>query len=255
MMKGLLKALVMTIFKYQNDRTATRFYSSFKAISDTSSIVDFLTPDFGRVSAVVRGARGKKTKSSMWTLALEPFKPLLISAIGKNELLTLTSAEVEPIQYNLSASQLFSGFYLNEILYRLLPKADSHPLVFDIYVQTLEKLSGCNEQQLEPILRSFEKIFLEELGFGHDFLHDCRNGELINISENYLYIENEGFTSCSGVVFNSNESLIMKGEVLLAIANDDYSIVETRLAAKQLMRSIFSGLLGNKPLKSRELFK
>src|SRR5579864_5526181 len=92
---------------------------------ETSFLVDLFTPDYGRLTAVAKGAR--KIKSGIQGL-LQPFLPLVVSWTGKGELMTLTHTELAPQQTpcQLRGDCLFAGFYLNELLVCLLQKWDAH---------------------------------------------------------------------------------------------------------------------------------
>jgi hypothetical protein len=43
-----------------------------------------------------------------------------------------------------AARRLMCGFYLNELLLRLLPDGDAHETLFDLYVHTLDALNACD---------------------------------------------------------------------------------------------------------------
>src|SRR5207248_7606859 len=83
------------------------------AYLETSLIVEALTPDFGRVAMVARGA--KRPRSELRGL-LQGFQPLLLSWSGHNELKTLQKAEWRGGLPRLGGSALLCGFYLNELL-------------------------------------------------------------------------------------------------------------------------------------------
>ena len=85
---------------------------------DTSLLIDFLTPDFGRVTAVARGVRKTKTPKRQ---LLNPFNRLLICWQGKSDMKLLTSFESDNHFLTLIANHLYSGFYLNE-LFRFEPE-------------------------------------------------------------------------------------------------------------------------------------
>src|SRR5690606_35883758 len=138
---------------------------------DTSLLVDFFTPTCGRVSAVARGMRQRKSTARV---LLNPFTRLLISLQGKSELKLLTAVESDNRFFNLQGEQLYSGFYLNELLMRSLPVLDAHEQLFGFYEQSLMALQA--GQDLEPVLRSFELELLAELGYGVDFEQDALTG-------------------------------------------------------------------------------
>lgn len=117
--------------------------------------------------------------------------------------------------------------------------------VFELYKTHLENLnSGAN---LQAVLRSYEFQLLELLGYGVDFSFDA-SGEPIDEKQTYSYFPEFGF-----LVQDDNRSGF-SGLQLNAIANHDFSQTDVLYMAKQLSRYLLKPLLGNKPLKSRELF-
>jgi len=219
---------------------------------DTSLLVDFFTPDFGRVSAVARGIRQRKSgKRSL----LNPFNRLLVSFQGKQGLKLLTAMEADGVSCFLTGQQLYSGFYLNELLVRLLPELDAHQEIFHAYQHSLQALqSGAD---LEPLLRIFELHLLQELGYGIDFSCDALSGKAISSDGVYLFDVQTGFYQQSIDV--SQEAVGancrgISGEIILAIGRNDFTQAQTRTAAKQLSRLMLKPLLGSRPLNSRQLF-
>lgn len=218
---------------------------------DTSLLVDFLTPEFGRVSAVARGVRQRKGHKRQ---LLNPFCRLLVSWQGRTDLKLLTSFESDNHYVQLHGNYLYSGFYLNELLVRLLPEMDSHNTLFLDYETSLHALSQADASEpfaLEPVLRKFEFHLLAELGYAVDFTHDARSHFPIDPAGLYACDIQEGFFAA--VALAPSQQFI-KGECLLAIAADDYREPETRITAKRLTRMMLKPLLGARPLKSRELF-
>jgi DNA repair protein RecO (recombination protein O) len=214
---------------------------------DTSLLVDLLTPDFGRVTAVARGVRKNKTPKRQ---LLNPFSRLLVCWQGKTDMKLLTSFESDNHFLSLKGNHLYSAFYLNELLVRLLPEMDRHNGLFYAYEQCVDALQL--QVDIEPLLRSFELRLLEELGYALDFTLDVRNGCAIEEQGLYECHVQEGFYAAAPDI---PENLLIKGEWLLAIALGDYSSSATRQAAKNLTRRMLRPLLGSKPLHSRELFK
>lgn len=213
---------------------------------DTSAIVDLLTPDYGRISMVARGVRKNKTPKRQ---LLNPFHALLISFQGDGELKLLTQFESANLYYQLTANHLYSAFYLNELLVRLLPEMDPHNQLFDLYEMSLQELN--QQQEIEPILRRFEFNLLQELGYAISFTHAANHIDAINSGHSYACDLQQGFFE----VDNPDEySLVVKGEDILAIEQNDYRLISTRRSAKLLSRFLLKPLLGNRPLKSRELF-
>ena len=105
---------------------------------ETSLIVDMFTRDFGRIGVVAKGAKRPLSKLRG---VLQTFQPLSISFSGKSELRTLIDAEWVGGMLPLEKTALLCGFYLNELLVKLLARDDPHPKLFDHYVATLNELA------------------------------------------------------------------------------------------------------------------
>jgi DNA repair protein RecO (recombination protein O) len=209
-------------------------------------LVDVLTPQYGRVGLVARGVRSRKTPKRN---LLNPFSRLLISFQGKTDLKLLTHFEAEGMPMHLSGNYLFSGFYVNELLVRLLPEMDAHEDIFLLYEHSLQRLAA--QHPLEPILRQFELHLLESLGYGIDLTMDAKSGEPVVTGRNYCLDPTQGFYAADDTV---PINFLFAGEHIRALVAADFSMAETRQTAKRITRTLLRPLLGNKPLKSRELF-
>lgn len=129
---------------------------------ETSLVVQAFSRDHGWVSMVAKGA---KRPHSVLRPALSVFQPLLLSWTGAGEIKTLTRAECAGV-HPLPGPALMSCWYMNELLFRLLPHEDAHPALFDAYVITLQRLAA--GQPAAGSLRRFEWILLQETGYGLD---------------------------------------------------------------------------------------
>jgi len=129
------------------------------AYKETSLIVEAFTRRFGRVAMLARGAR--RPRSAMRGVLLS-FHPLRLSWSGASELANLIGAEWAGGTRHLGGRALMCGFYLNELLLRLLPRDDAHEALFDAYAQALAALAS---QDISAVLRAFEKRLLAELGY------------------------------------------------------------------------------------------
>src|SRR5947207_10368345 len=104
---------------------------------ETSLIVEAFTGAYGRVAMVARGA--KRPRSELRGL-LNAFQPLALSWAGAGELKTLQKAEWRGGLPLPSGAALLCGFYLNELILKLLPREDAHPALFEYYEATLRAL-------------------------------------------------------------------------------------------------------------------
>ncbi len=134
--------------------------------SETSLIVELFTRPQGRL---VVAAKGAKRPTSQLRAVLLPFQ-LLHAQLGKApadehaEVHTLRSAEWAGGAPLLGAAAMFPGFYLNELLLKLLARQDPHPRLFDAYADTLATLAGAPEGEEAAALRAFELLLLREVG-------------------------------------------------------------------------------------------
>jgi DNA repair protein RecO (recombination protein O) len=210
---------------------------------NTSLLVEFFCLE-GRITAVAKGAQRPR---SPFRGSIAAFSPLLMSATGRGELLTLTHIELLQPSLALQGQNLFSGLYLNELLVKLAAPRDPHPQLYHYYYQALTGLAE-NPHSPAASLRLFEKRLIAELGYGLQW-NDTSGAPLLP-NQHYYYHLGVGFVRCP----TSNE-LSFKGEHLLALAQEKLDTADVLATAKQLLRPILSALLGNRVIKSRELFQ
>lgn len=129
--------------------------------SESSLILELLTRHHGRVAVVAKGA---KKPSSNFRPVLLPLQPLHVAFGGDAEIRTMKSAEWLGGQVMPTGEALLSGYYLNELLLRLLARDDPHPALFDVYAAAVRVLAGDEGQLLQPALRAFELLLLREIG-------------------------------------------------------------------------------------------
>jgi DNA repair protein RecO (recombination protein O) len=216
-----------------------------RSYRETSLIVDFFTLEYGRLSAVARGARGPRKK-----VQIQPFSPLLISLAGTRELKTLKSYEISDSPVYLLGDNLLIGLYVNELLVRLLGRFDPMVQLFDSYKSLVMQLSKKHEFA-EELLRCFEFNLLTDLGYGIVFDYEISTGTAISAERSYRYNLEDGFLPMKD---EARLNQRFQGKDLLAIGLGDFSLPSTRIAAKKIVRSALEPLLGGRPLNSRELF-
>lgn len=220
-----------------------------RAYRDTSLILDILSLDYGRVSLLLRGARGARARQGVLA---QPFCPFRISWGGRNELRTVHQLEAAGNPLQLKGERLYSGFYVNELLVRLLVSEDPQTHLFAYYQMLLESLQQ-QDEIIEVLLRRFERQLLGQLGYDIVFTHVQGNGDAIKAAGSYDYVPLDGFIPVTGPVLP--ETLRIPGQVLLALAVEDYRAGDVRSYAKAISRIALARLLGDRPLKSREFFR
>jgi len=226
-----------------------------RAYRETSSILEVLTKDHGRVSLMARGCRGARSKVAGSLLL---FTPLVVSWQGKGSLPYLKSVERADLKAPvLKNKALLSAMYVNELLMYLLHKNDVHEAIFEHYHHCLYTLE--DEQNLEIALRQFEFKLLELLGFGLNVQTEADTGVPIQANAQYIYQLEHGPILCHAVGLDSPSKLHISGRCLLALADESYQILSSNaqhmLELKHLMRAVIGFHLGHKKLKSRELFR
>ncbi|MGB0663900.1 MAG: DNA repair protein RecO [Pontibacterium sp.] len=225
--------------KYRVERQAG-YVIHTRPYRDTSMLVDFFTIEHGRVSAVVRGARRPNAKLRAF---LQPFTPLVLSWQGRGELKTIITLESADQPLMLVGHSLMCGLYLNELLQRLLPIAEGFPKLYVYYQYALNALKA--EDDVELALRAFELKLLSELGYGLALAElDAHSSYQLSPKGELTRIHSQPYTGVP----------VLQGAWLLAIAEDQYQDPQVRKVAKYLTRTLLALRLGDKPLKSRELF-
>jgi len=238
---------LMTVDKLWQD-TQPAFVLHTYPYLETSLLVETFTRNSGRVPLVAKGA--KRPRSALRGLLLA-FQPLQISWTGKSELRTLHKAEWQGGQQPLQGMALVCGFYLNELLVRLLRRDDPHEQLFEHYRETLAALN--TQKDYIPVLRHFEQCMLKELGYALILNGDVVSGKSLDPDEEYYYKVERGPVAINGS--DNNFGLQLRGKTLLDMEKDDYSDATTRQQSKILMRYIFNHYLGEQPLYTRQLLR
>lgn len=214
---------------------------------ETSLVVELFTHDFGRVATTAKGAR--RPRSAMRGM-LQSFQPLLATWSGKLELKTLHSLEWGGGLLLLKGEALMCGFYLNELLLRLLPREDPHEALFEYYGATLRTLAS--GQHLATTLRRFELKLLQELGYAIPLNKD-KHDALIVEEQTYRYEAEHGAIRLNGALNRTGNGVQLLGRTLIDMVNNDYSNNQTQQQSKLLMRYLLAHYLGDKPLHTRQL--
>ncbi|WP_018410325.1 DNA repair protein RecO [Methyloversatilis thermotolerans] len=218
------------------------------AYRETSLIVDVFSRDYGRVGLVARGA--KRPRSQLRGVLVE-FQPLELGWFGAGELHTLARAEWQRAWPMLSGPRLLLGYYLNELLQRLLAREDAHPALFALYAEAVQKLATAPADTVrhEAMLRAFEKALLRELGYGLTLAHDA-GGQAIDPAANYVFRPEQGLIEGEG----GPDDFGLSGAQALALDADDYADAQVARLAKTLMRMLIAHYLQGQELRTRRVF-
>jgi DNA repair protein RecO (recombination protein O) len=215
---------------------------------NSSLLLELFTLHDGRLPAIARGAKsGRGQRAAL----LQPFRPLQVGVSGRGEIKTLGQAEPEGRPFALEGKVLYCGFYLNELIMRLLPRHDPHPDLFAYYLEALSCLM--REGLPDACLRRFEVRLLKEIGYQLLLDRESLSGDEIEPERRYAYLVEQGPVAASEQ--QGLEDQLVHGRTLLALQDGTDMDRTTMTEAKRLMRGILNFYLGDKPLKSRELFR
>ena len=229
-----------------------------RAYRETSALLELFTPEYGRVGVI---AKGMKSRKSNWRGILQPFQPLLISGNQHGELGTLTAVESQGPSLVVAPEFIASGFYLNEVIMRLVDRYEGQVELFSCYNETLRSMSTIDQSaddktvQLEILLRKFEVQLLTALGYGLVLDREVSTGTSVQPGQEYIYQLEHGPVL---MMVNGSDNVIAQGprasgETLIAMKNNDFSDEKIRLQSKHLLRIVLGHYLGPKPLQSRDL--
>jgi DNA repair protein RecO (recombination protein O) len=219
--------------------------------SETSLLLEVFTAHHGRIGLIAKGAR---RASSRLRGILKPFQRLLIGWSGKGELAVLTGAEQDGPDTVLVAQTLYCGFYMNEVLLRLLHRHDPHDALFEAYQDALQRLHG--DTANEAVLRIFEMRLLRELGYGLVLDRDIADNTPIEAQAIYDYTIDRGPRRLLHPELNRpTEGIRIRGATLLALMHESLCEPPALRDAKALMRAALARHLGDQPLHSRKLFR
>ncbi len=211
---------------------------------ETSLIVDVFTRDHGRVPLVAKGA---KRPHSTLRGVLQTFQPLHLAWSGKSEVRTLVSAEWIGGLRPLERSALLCGFYLNELLVKLLARDDPHPALFDQYVSALNQLA--HDEPPAIVLRKFELALLKETGVAGSLVASAQSGEGVDANRYYVFDPDRGPREAMA----SDTAPVVLGKTLIDMEAGDYSDPSTQQQSKFLMRHLLAHHLGGMPLNTRQI--
>jgi DNA repair protein RecO (recombination protein O) len=227
--------------------------------SESSLILEVLTRHQGRVAIM---AKGVKRPSSQFRAILLPLQMLSISFSGDAEVHTLKGAEWQGGLTMPSGDALLSGYYLNELMMKLLARDDPHELLFDAYAQACAWLRDA--AQLDASLRAFELVLLREIGLLASLDVDSFSMGALEDDVLYCLVPEVGLRETRGEV-SSEAALSANAWRSLQTALDQRVAIfpareavqamkpADKSALKQLLRSLLNYHAGNRGFRTRQL--
>ena len=235
-----------------------------RAFKENQVIADLLVQHEGRCAVV--GYKGSK-KNSAKTALYQPFRLLEVQVKPGKGLHNLKSIDALNSEFYLTGTRLFCGFYLNELVCRLCQADAPFETLFNHYHRALKQLAEAQQITdtslqniaIELVLRQFEDVLLTMLGYELNF--DITSDTELPIEPGLFYELFDG-----GFVHTRYAQRGLLGEDILGVRailrdayqSDDIPAVEKLhylKCAKLILRASLHRHLGDKPLKSRELFR
>ena len=236
--------------------------------SESSLILDVFTREQGRLVVVAKGA--KRPYSQLRSVLL-PFQRLHLS-LGRppkaekadaqhadaptREVQNLRGADWAGGAAMLTGAALFSGFYLNELLMKLLARQDAHPLLFDAYAHTLPALGGGDDVQVQSALRAFEITLLQQIGVLPDLSLVTLTLEAVDLEGRYVLRPEAGVVraqadeaSVSGAMLVGMQAALLHGSVPALQQACASALPEWR----GLLRGLLHYHLGSSVLRTRQV--
>lgn len=212
---------------------------------DTSLVLDVFSREAGRLAIVARGARRPRSRQRA---LLQAFRPLLLSWRQGGEMGTLTGVEADGPALPLSGEHLLAGFYLNELVLRLLGRHDPNPEFFTLYSDALTGLGGADDPA--PVLRRFEKRGLDCLGYGLPLSTHALDGSEIDPESRYRFDVQAGARPVAGT-----DSTGFSGETLLALYHEEFDDPRIQSELRRLLSAAIGVHLGGRPLQTARVLR
>lgn len=213
---------------------------------NSSLLLELFTKEQGRLPAIAKGVKSARSKKMC---ELQLYHPLQLGLVGRGEIRTISTIDSEQRPHMLTGTALYCGLYLSELLMRMTARNDPYPELFERYESVLAELAEV--ETFDHTLRYFEIAMLEALGYGLLFEHQA-SGESVQSDCTYHYQVDAGPVLSKG---SSQSGFTLRGTTLLALSRHEVLDRVSAREAKQLMRFVLAYHLGDKPLKSRELFR
>jgi DNA repair protein RecO (recombination protein O) len=227
--------------------------------SESSLIVELFTRDAGRLAVAAKGA---KRPTSQLRAVLMPFQRIAVT-LGRgardespSDIHNLRGAEWGGGVPLAGGEALLAGFYVNELVMKLLARDDPHPTLWDAYAATLPQLGGAGES---AALRAFELLLLVDTGHLPDVARVTSTQARVEPAGRYALRPEAGLVSAGesaeGTIGGSQFAAIQD-----AVQARDMDALRPACAAcgpalRRQLRAWLAYHLGGAPLRTRELVR
>lgn len=227
--------------------------------SETSLVLDLFSREHGRLAVIAKGA--KRPYSQLRSVLL-PFlrlqvtlsKPSKMNEDGAAEVQSLRGAEWVGGQTLPGGAALFSGYYVNELLLKFLPRQEAQPELFDAYADLLPQLRAGEDAQVA--LRAFELRLLATCGLLPDLSVLATTQAPIDPERSYTMAPESGVVvptpdapQLSGMALIQMQAALLHGS-LPALRQ---ACESAGPALKPTLRALLHYHLGHRPLRTRQV--
>lgn len=164
--------------------------------SESSRVVTLFTKDFGKISALAKGAKRLKSAFESGLDLLSHCRIVFIQkSHGTLDLLTESQLlkRFQPVASSLP--HLYGGYYIAELLNALTEEGDPHPDLFEAAAVSLDLLSSIDTPFI-PVTW-FELMTLQEIGQLPDFFSCTICREELSIGDSSRFWVSQGGLICS----------------------------------------------------------
>jgi DNA repair protein RecO (recombination protein O) len=227
--------------------------------SESSLILDLFTREQGRIAVAAKGA---KRPFSQLRSVLLPFQLIHVSlgrqASGEDarDVQNLRGAEWTGGGAMLTGAALFNGFYLNELLLKLIARHDPHAGLFDAYAATVATL-GAGDADAQAALRAFEIVLLKEIGLLPDLGVETATRQPLVASERYRVLADAGVVAAPGATDGTTSGRTLAA-IQAALASGDLAAVQQAISPalaelRPVLRAQLHYHLGTDTLRTRQV--
>ncbi len=238
-----------------SDEKTTAIVLKVVEFSETSSIVTLMTRDFGKITAMAKGARKLKGpfESALDVLAVCRIV-FLRRPSGSMELLTEAKLERRFRGASKNLETLYAAYYVAELLRLLTDDHDPHPDAYDLAVDTLQRLEE-GADVANQLIR-FELRLLKILGHQPVFSNCAGCGKKRTAAGRVSFGLDAGGVLCShckvgkqNVVSLSSNAWQFLNELTIAVAIEkDHKSEKWPLGeVRKLLNNYITHLLGFPP--------
>ncbi|MDO5639034.1 MAG: DNA repair protein RecO [Neisseria sp.] len=218
---------------------------------ESSLWLEVFSRRYGRVALLARSARKRQSELRG---VLVPFVPINASWYGSQELKTLHRAEWLGGWRQPQDRALFSGLYVNELVYKLTAREDPHPALYDALAEVMRAVAETPNHV--AALRRFEWRLLTELGLAPDLRCDQHGAEVTAEQHYWLRAEHPLLPLADAAGLNPAEAagVAVRGETALQLAAGVFDDGDTLQEALKITRLLLDFRLPD-GIKSRQVLQ